>query len=592
MKNLLLFYSLTLFSTNILSQKYDFKWIMGYSSADNPLDTGWGCAIMDFNTEDGNPVFYEEKYKRIDFNTNTINICDEKGDYLFSFNGAYIDGPNDSLMENADQLTDEPFEKYPEFGTASFQGTLILPSPGNDNQYLVFNKVPHYFDNFGLSHRYLEYSIVDMTKNNGKGKMIKRRVRILQDTLDDTGLSAIKHANGRDWWLICCKDTRLEYFVFLVSPSGAQLKHRFDFPKIKSRGEAGQNVFSSDGKLFASARVDRPKAFYYLNWFNFDRCSGILSDYVNIKLPFQPQQWYAGAMFSKNDAYFYYACVDTLYQFEVFNGLPQNRKVVDYYDGYREVIGPNFTASTEFGPLSYAPDGKAYMNEILGFRSMHTLHEPDLPTPLCNFKQHDIYCPTMKISIPVFPNFRLGPIDGSSCDTLGIDNVPWCHWRYNQDTANHLQFYFKDLSAYNVENWYWNFGDPASTSNTSTELNPSHKFTANGIYTVCLIVSNQNGADTLCRNIQIGTVNLQNTEKINISAWPNPCKDFLVVNLIDYNPQNLTLELYDLNGCLILSQKGFQGSNFIKLPSISSAIYLLVIKEFGMTLKSFRIIKQ
>ncbi len=64
MKNLLLFYSLTLFSTNILSQKYDFKWIMGYSSADNPLDTGWGCAIMDFNTEDGNPVFYEEKYNK------------------------------------------------------------------------------------------------------------------------------------------------------------------------------------------------------------------------------------------------------------------------------------------------------------------------------------------------------------------------------------------------------------------------------------------------------------------------------------------------------------------------------------------------
>jgi len=27
------------------------------------------------------------------------------------------------------------------------------------------------------------------------------------------------------------------------------------------------------------------------------------------------------------------------------------------------------------------------------------------------------------------------------------------------------------------------------------------------------IVSNQNGADTLCRTIQIGTVNVQNTEK-------------------------------------------------------------------------------
>ena len=544
-----------LFSSPIFSQKYDFKWIMGYSSADNPLDTGWGCSFMDFNTQDGNPIFYESKYKRIDFLANTSNICDENGKYLFSFNGAYVEGPNDSLMENADQLTDEPSQKYPSFGTGSFQGTLILPFPGHKNQYLAFNKITFYFENFGLSDKYLEYSIVDMSANQGNGKMLKRRIKILQDTLDDTSLSAIKHANGRDWWLLCCKDTRLEYFVFLISPKGVELKHRFDFPKLKSRGEAGQNVFSNDGSIFASARADRLKAFYYLNWFNFDRCSGVLSNYLNIKLPFQIDQWYAGAMFSKNDSYFYYACLDTLYQFDVINGLPQNRKVVDYYDGFQEDLGRNFVGITQFGSLSQAPDGKAYMHTIVGFRSLHTLHDPNHATPLCNFKQHDIFCPTMKISIPVFPNFRLGPIDGSSCDTLGIDNVPWCHWRYNQDTSNHLQFYFKDLSAYNVENWYWDFGDPASISNTSTELNPTHKFTSNGIYNVCLIVKNQFGADTLCRSIQIGTVDSKNPGSVTINTWPNPCKDFLVVNILDYNPQNSFLEIYDLNGRLILKQK-------------------------------------
>jgi len=591
MKYLILIPLLFTYSINSFSQKYDFKWIMGYSSGDNPLDTGWGCSFMDFNTQDGNPIFYESKYKRIDFFANTSNICDEYGNYLFSFNGAYVDNPFDSLMENADQLTDEPSQKYPSFGTTSFQGTLILPFPGHKNQYLVFNKITFYFENFGLSDKYLEYSIVDMSLNQGNGKMIKRRIKVLQDTLDDTSLSAIKHANGRDWWLLCCKDTRLEYFVFLVSPKGVELKHRFDFPKTKSRGEAGQNVFSNDGRIFASARADRLKAFYYLNWFNFDRCSGVLSNYLNVKLPFQIDQWDAGAMFSKNDKYFYYACIDTLYQFEIINGFPQNRKVVDYYDGFREIIGTNFTASTQLGPLSQAPNGKAYMNALIGFRSLHTLHDPNQASPFCNFKQHDIYCPTMKISIPVFPNFRLGPLDGSSCDTLGIDNVPWCHWRYNQDTLQYLHFYFKDLSAYNVEEWYWNFGDPASTSNSSTELNPTHKFTSNGIYNVCLIVKNQFGADTLCRSIQIGTVDSKNPESVTINAWPNPCKDFLVVNILNYNPQNLFLEIYDLNGCLILKQKGFQGSNFIRLATIPSGVYSSLIIENGITIKSVRIIK-
>lgn len=592
MKYQILFLFLFIFSINSFSQKYDFQWIMGYSSADNPLDTGWGCSIMDFNTNDGNPTFYEVKYKRIDFFANTANICDINGNYQFSFNGAYIEGPTDSLMENADKLSDDPERKYPSDGTPSFQSTLIIPNPGKNNTFIVINKIKHYFENYGLSHKELEYSIVDMSANQGNGKMVKRRDKIIQDTLDDSSLATIKHANGRDWWLLCCKDTRLEYFVFLISPKGVELKHRFNFQNLKSRGEVGQNIFSNDGRIFVSTRADRLKAIYYLNWFSFDRCSGVLSNYLNVKLPFQIDQWDAGALFSKDDKYFYYACLDTLYQFNVINGLPQNRSVVDYYDGFKEIIGTNFTASTQFGPLSQAPDGKAYMNALIGFRSLHTLHDPNKVSPYCNFKQHDIYSPTMKISIPVFPNFRLGPIDGSSCDTLGIDNVPWCHWRYNQDTSNHLQFYFKDLSAYNVENWYWDFGDPASISNTSTELNPTHKFTANGIYNVCLIVKNQYGADTLCRSIQIGTVDSKNPESISINAWPNPSKDFLVVNVIDYNPQNLFLELYDLNGSLIIKQKGFQGSNFIHLSTITPAVYTLLIKESGSTIKSLRIIKQ
>lgn len=42
--------------------------------------------------------------------------------------------------------------------------------------------------------------------------------------------------------------------------------------------------------------------------------------------------------------------------------------------------------------------------------------------------------------------------------------------------------------------WAWNFGDPASGSNTSTQQNPVHAFSTPGTYTVTLIVSNAAGS--------------------------------------------------------------------------------------------------
>mgnify|MGYP002684785781 CR=1 FL=1 len=51
---------------------------------------------------------------------------------------------------------------------------------------------------------------------------------------------------------------------------------------------------------------------------------------------------------------------------------------------------------------------------------------------------------------------------------------------------------FLDLSKNNPKQWYWKFGDGAS----SEERNPVHTYAAEGRYTVELTVSNEGGADT------------------------------------------------------------------------------------------------
>lgn len=58
---------------------------------------------------------------------------------------------------------------------------------------------------------------------------------------------------------------------------------------------------------------------------------------------------------------------------------------------------------------------------------------------------------------------------------------------------------FTDLSLNSPTSWLWNFGDGA----TSTEENPIHTYTYNGVFNVCLTASSIGGSDTHCETITI-----------------------------------------------------------------------------------------
>lgn len=62
---------------------------------------------------------------------------------------------------------------------------------------------------------------------------------------------------------------------------------------------------------------------------------------------------------------------------------------------------------------------------------------------------------------------------------------------------------FLDSSSDSVHNiptqWNWQFGDGGSSS----LQNPSHTFSQNGTYTVCLIATNSYGSDTICQDVVI-----------------------------------------------------------------------------------------
>ncbi len=59
---------------------------------------------------------------------------------------------------------------------------------------------------------------------------------------------------------------------------------------------------------------------------------------------------------------------------------------------------------------------------------------------------------------------------------------------------------FGDLSLNSPTTWAWDFGD----GGTSTLQNPTHTYATVGSFTVCLIITNVCGADTLCNSINTG----------------------------------------------------------------------------------------
>ncbi|MBL0074056.1 MAG: hypothetical protein IPP34_20565 [Bacteroidetes bacterium] len=46
-------------------------------------------------------------------------------------------------------------------------------------------------------------SIVDLDLNGGLGSVILKNYPIISDTLNCGKITATRHANGRDWWVVC-----------------------------------------------------------------------------------------------------------------------------------------------------------------------------------------------------------------------------------------------------------------------------------------------------------------------------------------------------------------------------------------------------
>lgn len=190
-------------------------------------------------------------------------------------------------------------------------------------------------------------------------------------------------------------------------------------------------------------------------------------------------------------------------------------------------------------------------------------------------------------SVTNFPNYRLGPLDGSVCDTLGLDNLPIAWFRYEQDTLNPNIFEFRDLSYYEPATWSWDFGDGAS----STERHPIHTYTNSGSYQVCLTVGNDNGSNTHCKTVQLTVSAAQPAWVESIKVGPSPFRERLAVSL-SANLRSPLFRLYDMTGRLVRSERLGLGINESDTSNLPPGMYFWEVLAGNERVKSGKVVKQ
>ncbi|MEE9438185.1 MAG: hypothetical protein V3V14_04240, partial [Saprospiraceae bacterium] len=440
------------------------------------LDTTWGATNIDFNYCP--PKIYYDHDRLIDFRATNSSIADDQSNIIMYTNGQAIwDGDNEYIEDTIgygdyweNWLTKQDDIVVRE-GYPLIQGALILNMEEKDEElyYVIYS----YFNLDNLVVTNLNYTKVSI--NNNDAIVEEKDVKIIIDSLPSGCLNAVQHANGKDWWIFKMSLNTGKLYRFLLDSNGIKYKG-YQYFGDYYESTTGQLYFTPDGSIVAINMISK---YFDLDSkvaiADFDRCTGKISNVIEERI--DGNRFAQGLSFSPNSKLLYVTDALFLYQYDLeSDDIIGSRVMIEEYDGFEYFYPPDttFPWPVELGWMGLAPDGKIYISTTAGSnRVMGKINNPNIKGIGCDMDQHSVFLNTSYArGMPNFPNFRLGPLDGSSCDTLGIDNHPIAKYRYVQDSLENLKIHFFDLSYYDPRDYDWDFGD----SYTSDMLEPTHVY--------------------------------------------------------------------------------------------------------------------
>ena len=353
-----------------------------------------------------------------------VSISDTSGDLLFyAFTRAGIAGnsgrvynKNHVLMDNGDSL----------LGQGWYQELVIVPDPAADSSFYIFSIGVTNSSSPGLF-----YSKVVFSNNNINGIVTQKNIQLQSFKMVDC-INAVKHGNGRDWWVIFRKSdfpssSNNDFYTYLITPTGIQ---NVSIQSIGAQNitNLGHIAFTSDGTRMVFTNLNG-----VIDLFNFDRCTGLLSNSISIEsgVTSPPEPFYWSCEFSPDASKLYVTASETityLFQFDL-----NNSNIASTKDTLWTLLFPEYAG----GGLKRAPDDKIYLSTWYydGFNTpypypdtvynmynmnLSVINSPDSLGAACDFQPYSFYLGGRRayLGLPNNPDYELGPLVGSPCDTL------------------------------------------------------------------------------------------------------------------------------------------------------------------------------
>jgi hypothetical protein len=405
-KTLILLILLFVLKVSVFAQGKNYVWLLGHHYSSSSLEGRITFTDTSF--------IASPEQRNIPFMDTQGNISDESGNILMSSNGIFIaDATGDTMLGggglNPNSFTDD----FKQNGLPIGYANLFLPMPDDSNKYILFHQTLDYttWDSPNIF-----YSIVDISLNGGLGQVISKNNIALSGSFGG-GITACRHGNGRDWWVIAVSYDGSLLYEFLLTPLGVNYIGVQNLQLQTGLGYGGQATFSPDGEKFA-LRNGYIQGMYwnlYINIMSFDRCSGDFT--LDTVVNYSDSTIGYGTMFSPDSRFLYFSTSEHIYQIDT--DAPNIGATFQTVAANDTFLSAPPVFYTNFYLMYLAANGKIYITSGSGVLDLHEMDYPDSSGVACNVNLHNIHLPCFNVgTVPNHPNYYLGRLVGSPCDSL------------------------------------------------------------------------------------------------------------------------------------------------------------------------------
>lgn len=438
------------------------------------------------------------------------SVSDPAGQLLYYTNGVDV---YNRAHQRMPAFTGVPFYSLGG-GASSTHAAVAVPKPGSDRFHYIFSVAE-----CGFGYGPARYAVIDMQLDGGFGDVVPctrenlwvpGNLLQIGDTTFHEKLASVRHANGRDVWVIAHRWESNEFWAVKVTPCGVDTANVVvsavgtyigGFQGYPTNNDRGMLMVNEQGTKLVMCN-EGPAGPAGFDLLDFDNATGVVSNPMSFPSPFAPYNgstYCYGGVFSPSGDRLYISSWyhNAILQFDLSLGSQAA------IQASMQTIGSTALQTAPdrgFSHMRLGPDGKIYC-AIWNTSYLGVVNAPDALGAACNYTDGAVTClPSGVLVVPGVqdPVQRGLPAPVRPSVPVLPDTLVTC---VGQPLAFTLP---ADLDAQCLGFVSWVFGDPSSGAlNTSTDVSAQHTYLSPGAYVAGIAVDQGCLQDTLLFSVLV-----------------------------------------------------------------------------------------